>query len=183
MLSKDFLKALTLVVVLCHFYTGSGKGWLRWHVWGVHFGGGGVDVRCGGVSPSLMFHRGWYVGGVTWGCWREMLDDSLMMHVKMDLLKIKEISAFTEKPTRKRGDLPVNVIHKISDGKLITRPYGEAVLLELAENQVFLPNRVTNIIKPNIDQFASRKYGLKFIREKVLQSQPKPAAISEIVEL
>ncbi|KAL3287157.1 hypothetical protein HHI36_001636 [Cryptolaemus montrouzieri] len=101
----------------------------------------------------------------------------------MDLLKIKKISAFIEKPTTKLGDLPVNVIHKIFDGKLITSRYGGAVLLELPENQVFLPNKVTYIIKPNIDKFASRKYGLKFIGEKVLQSQPKPAAIFEIVEL
>ncbi|KAG5872852.1 hypothetical protein JTB14_017533 [Gonioctena quinquepunctata] len=62
------------------------------------------------------------------------------------------------KPVIKLKNLIVGKEYKIHTAKLVQTKFGEAVLLEIEENVVFLPQRVTDEYKPQIANFPLEKY-------------------------
>lgn len=80
----------------------------------------------------------------------------------MDLAGINKKAFFTDKPVKKLKDLTIQKPHLILDATLTTTAFGEAILLELADHKVFLPTRVTERFKDNLNRFQPEKYTIKF---------------------
>ncbi|CAH1972753.1 unnamed protein product [Acanthoscelides obtectus] len=81
----------------------------------------------------------------------------------MDLTKINETSTLAGlKPAVKLRELPSNGPHLILGAKITKGKFWESVLLELEKNVVFLPGRVTEGFKIQIDKFEAAKYTVTF---------------------
>lgn len=101
----------------------------------------------------------------------------------MDLNALNNISLLEKenKPPKKLGELEQNKPYKILSGVVTNTKFGKAVLLELEDWVVFLPNRVTETYTPYLKYFAEKKYWLVFKGTKPTK-KPNPAAIFEIIE-
>ncbi|KAG5876823.1 hypothetical protein JTB14_014153 [Gonioctena quinquepunctata] len=102
----------------------------------------------------------------------------------MDLKALNSISLLESnipKPVIKLKNLIVGKQYKIHTAKLVQTKFGEAVLLELEENVVFLPQRVTDEYKPQIANFSPDKYAAIFRGTKDV-GKTYPASSFEIVE-
>ncbi|XP_050509174.1 uncharacterized protein LOC114338412 [Diabrotica virgifera virgifera] len=92
-----------------------------------------------------------------------------------------DVPQIDKKPVIKLKDLTRDTPFKINAAKVVKAKYGEAVILELEENVVFLPHRVTKDYVPYLQEFSTKRYSLVF---RGLQDigNIHPAAKFEIVE-
>ncbi|XP_057654728.1 matrix metalloproteinase-2-like [Diorhabda carinulata] len=72
------------------------------------------------------------------------------------------IAMAERKPITKIQDLPLNTLRAIKKAKIVNSKFGESVLLDLDTEVVFLPQRVTSVYKPVIEEFEKEKYGIIF---------------------
>lgn len=79
------------------------------------------------------------------------------------------------------SDLTPNTPFKIVAAKLVKGKFKKQILLELEENVVFLPDRVTEVYTPFITEFISKKYSIVF-RELIDIGFHHPATTFEIIE-
>ncbi|CAH1972099.1 unnamed protein product [Acanthoscelides obtectus] len=81
----------------------------------------------------------------------------------MDLSKINQASSLADlKPSIKLWELPINVPYLILGAKMTKGKFGESVLLDLEKNVVFLPGRLTQAFKSEIEKFKAAKYTVTF---------------------
>lgn len=100
----------------------------------------------------------------------------------MDLKMLNKTSSLTElKPQIKIRELPIDVPFVILEAKIVKGKFGDSVLLELEDKVVFLPSRVTDCFKKNLEKFQSNKYTITFKGEEQVGSY-QPAAKFEINE-
>lgn len=72
------------------------------------------------------------------------------MELPIDLSSFETINQF--KPTVKLADLTVGEKYLIKNIKRITTQYGEAVVVDLEDKQVFLPKRYNKMTQANFNQ-------------------------------
>ena len=101
----------------------------------------------------------------------------------MDLQKINAtFQANADKPLIKLQELPVGEQQIILGAQIVKTKFGKSVLLELDENRVFLPKRVTDTFKPILSNFTVEgKYAVVFKEEKDI-GKVNPMVIFEIAE-
>lgn len=81
----------------------------------------------------------------------------------MDLSIINSACVAEQKPVVSLKDLPINQPHPILSAKETDTRFGKSILLDLGEKVVFLPKRVTDIIRPNLVEFVCGKYSVVFL--------------------
>lgn len=100
----------------------------------------------------------------------------------MDLKALNKNSLIEKRePAIKLKDLPENEKFKIFGAKIIKSRYGETILLNLGERDVFLPQRVTEDYRKHIEHFSSQKYAIVF-KGLVDLGLKQRAASFEVVE-
>lgn len=80
----------------------------------------------------------------------------------MNLTEINRMGVAANKPVVPLKSLILDTRYPIVRAKISNTKYGECVWLELEEVSCFLPKRVTNAFRSQIDKFSSQKYGLVF---------------------
>ncbi|CAH1999863.1 unnamed protein product [Acanthoscelides obtectus] len=81
----------------------------------------------------------------------------------MDLAKINATSSIaTRKAVRKLKDLRVGTPFAIHSAKVVNSKFGEAALLDLGPDVLFLPQRVTEVYLPAINELCDGKYAIIF---------------------
>lgn len=99
------------------------------------------------------------------------------------LNEINTIStAFAEiKPVIKLKDLPKDTPHRINSAKVHQGQFGAQILLELEENIVFLPKRVTDAFASHVNQFTPGKFSITFLGLQTFQ-RVSPRTLFKIEE-
>ncbi|KAK9877797.1 hypothetical protein WA026_019477 [Henosepilachna vigintioctopunctata] len=100
---------------------------------------------------------------------------------KMDIKKINSVCSLV-KPTLNLKDLPSNTVFPITNAYLKKRKFGTAILLELNDQFVYLPQRRTEVLKDKLNYLKEEIYGLKVTGLKEYANLPH-SVLFEIVEL
>lgn len=100
----------------------------------------------------------------------------------MDLNNINASAKCEMKEKIKLNQLKLNEIYPIHNMKIIATVYGDTVLVELENNSIFLPKRMTSSIEQNIEKFVPGKYGLIYTGENLVYKQKNYSSF-RIVEL
>nr|CAH7761434.1 unnamed protein product [Callosobruchus chinensis] len=102
----------------------------------------------------------------------------------MDLTKINLQSLVQDrqrKQTKKLKELQTNTPYRIFSAEVVAGLYGEQVVLNLQDQAIYLPNRVTEVYKKNLDHFTSQKYSIIY-RGEVNCGFTEPLQSFEIIE-
>ena len=91
----------------------------------------------------------------------------------MDLKAINKATTVTRKPKRSLKELLIDRKYQILNVKIVKGLYGEVPLVELNDCVVFLPGRVTSVIKENIDHFQSKQYALIYKGQSSVHNELK----------
>ncbi|KAL3290424.1 hypothetical protein HHI36_023765 [Cryptolaemus montrouzieri] len=93
----------------------------------------------------------------------------------MDLVTINATCSLSGvKPTVKLEKLIVNKLYPIISAKCITTSYGDLILIEIEEGQVFLPKRCTQVLRTSIPLLKDQLYALKILGFKEYRRTQAP---------
>lgn len=76
----------------------------------------------------------------------------------MNLEQFNKQAFFQQKPTTKLRDLPKDTPQIIESIRVVNGQYGANILVELRDNVVFLPQRVTSFLRGKEAEFSNQKY-------------------------
>lgn len=103
----------------------------------------------------------------------------------MDLKSINESclleSAEDQKPAIKLQELKPDKKYAVISSRVIQSKFGACVLVELDENVVFLPKRVTKSLESQVEYLVDKKYSIIFRGLKDV-GQPNPMSLFEFIE-
>ncbi|KAL1487677.1 hypothetical protein ABEB36_015654 [Hypothenemus hampei] len=100
----------------------------------------------------------------------------------MDVSKLTEVSNFNSKPVIKLNTLTVNQPYVVKSLNIVKTKFGEVVKAELEKNIVFLPQRVTEAFKKNVEKFEPGKYAITFKTMKTIDGL-NPTPIFDFVKV
>ena len=92
---------------------------------------------------------------------------------QINLHCIAEDDADGRKPVIKLQALTPGEPHRIYEAKTVTSHFGTCILLELLDNVLFLPKRVTESLTDHVGELIEGIYAVVFIGEKDV-GQPNP---------
>lgn len=93
----------------------------------------------------------------------------------MDLSKINEVTSLSkQKEVIKFVDLQEGTLNKIVGARIVSGPFGDTVLLELEDKQLFLPKRCTEPLKNELECLKSGEYSLLYQGQKNYKGKSTP---------
>ncbi|XP_018566086.1 uncharacterized protein LOC108907054 [Anoplophora glabripennis] len=91
----------------------------------------------------------------------------------MDLATINEQSLLAFKPTKSLKELGTERKYPVCKIKKVPTKYGDGLVAELEDCQVFLPKRLLVQLEDHLDDFKDKRYGLISLGEKTIETEKK----------